>query len=112
MTKREMFVAIVNSQITDEVIEKAKEEIILLDKANERKKSKTSSSKAEINEPIKARIVEFLKGREWTLGSVIAEGCEISTNKAVALVKQIEDIEVTDVKVPKVGTRKAYRLAR
>lgn len=112
MTKREMFLAIVNGQITDEVIAKAKEEIVLLDKANERKKSKASSSKAEINEPIKARIVEFLNDRDWTLGSVIAEGCEISTNKAVALVKQIEGIEVTDVKVPKVGTRKAYRLAR
>lgn len=112
MTKREMFVAIVNGQITDEVVAKAKEEIALLDKANERKKSKTSSSKAEINEPIKAKIVEFLKDRDWTLGSVIAEDCEISTNKAVALIKQIESIEVTDVKVPKVGTRKAYRLAR
>ena len=112
MTKREMFVAIVNGQVNDEVMDKAKEEIMLLDRANERKKSKTSSSKAEINEPIKARIVEFLKDREWTLGSAIAEGCEISTNKAVALLKQIEDIEVTDVKVPKVGSRKAYRLAR
>lgn len=111
MTKREMLMAIVNSEITDEVIEKAREEIVLLDTANERKKANNSSARAEINEPIKAKIVEYLQGKDFTVGSDIAKACEISTNKAIALVKQIEGIEVTDIKIPKVGTRKGYRLA-
>ena len=97
-----------------EMAEFAKGRIEALDKRNASRKSKPTKSQIE-NEPIKALIVEVLKAKADSespmLASVLAEECEVSPQKITALVKQIDDVAVVDVKVKGKGTRKAYFIA-
>lgn len=114
MTEREMLNAVVKGTITDEVIEKAKERLVALDTRNEKRKSAPSKS-VEENKKVKADIVEFLKGKsDFVLGTQIAEEMGINKNKVSSLCPaMVKDgvLVVTDVSVPKVGKRKAYKLA-
>lgn len=107
MTNREMFTAIVNGELTDEVIAKATEEIAKLDARNAARKEKPSKKSLE-NEPIKAKIAEVLTDEPKT-ASEIASEVEISVQKASALLRQM-NVTVTDVKVKGKGTQKAYSL--
>lgn len=108
MTNREMFEAIVNGNITDEVVAKAHDEIAKLDARNAKRKN-TPSKKAIENAPI-IEAIKGVLGEEPLTASEIAEKVEISTQKASALLKQVEGVKVTDVKVKGKGTRKAYSL--
>lgn len=108
MTNREMFTAIVNGELTDEVKAKAAEEIAKLDKRNADRKGKESKTQKE-NKPIIEAIAKLLT-EEPMLASDIAEKLEISTSKASALVKKVDGVKVTDVKVTGKGVRKAYSL--
>ena len=113
MTQREFFAGIVEgATITAEQATFAVEAIAKLDKRNE-KRAATPSKTAIANEPIKAKIVEFLEGRDLTPANIIAEGVEITTQKASALLVQLAKegvLEVGEVKVPKKGKVKAYKL--
>lgn len=97
-----------------EMAEFAKGRIEALDKRNASRKSKPSKSQIA-NEPIKALIAEVLKAKADSenpmLASVLAEECEVSPQKITALVKQIDEVSVVDVKVKGKGTRKAYFIA-
>jgi len=108
MTRREMFEAIVNGNITDEVVEMAQNEIVKMDERNAKRKN-TPSKTALANEPIKAQIAEVLTSEPQT-ASEIAEKVEISTQKASALLRQIDGITVTEVKVKGKGKVKGYSL--
>lgn len=108
MTRREMFEAIVNGNITDEVVEMAQNEIVKMDERNAKRKN-TPSKTALANEPIKAQIVEVLTNEPQT-ASEIAEKVEISTQKASALLRQIDGVTVTEVKVKGKGKVKGYSL--
>lgn len=81
-----------------------------LDERNEKRKN--TPSKAQVaNEPVKAAILAYVGEHPSALASDIASACEISTQKASALCKQLVDggaMSVKDVKVPKKGTMKAY----
>lgn len=107
MTNREMFTAIVNGEITEEVIAKAHEEIAKLDARNAARKDKPSKKSLE-NEPIKARISEVLTDEPKT-ASEIASELELSVQKVSALLRQM-DVTVVDVKVKGKGTQKGYSL--
>ena len=112
MTNREMLTAVVNGEITDDVVAKATEELAKLDARNA-KRANTPSKKSVENEPIKAKIAEYLADGAH-LAKEIADGCEISTAKASALCRQmVEDgrLKVEDVKVKGKGTQKSYSLA-
>lgn len=109
MTKREMYEAIVNGNVTDEVIEMAKNEIVKMDERNARRKNQPSKKALE-NEPIKAKIVEVL-GDEPMSASDVAEKVEISVQKASALLRQIDGLNVTEIKVKGKGKVKGYALA-
>ena len=109
MTKREMFEAIVNGNVTEEVVEMAKNEIIKMDERNAKRKSSPSKKSVE-NEPIKAKISEVLTNTPQS-ASEIAEKVEISTQKASALLRQIEGLTVTEIKVKGKGKVKGYALA-
>lgn len=112
MTNREMLTAIVNGEVTDDVVAKASEELAKLDARNA-KRANTPSKKSVENEPIKTKIAEFLADGAH-LAKEIADGCEISTAKASALCRQmVEDgrLKVEDVKVKGKGTQKSYSLA-
>ncbi len=106
MTKREFLNAVIalNDEVTTEF---AKAEIEKMDARNASRKDKPSKKSVE-NEPIKAKIAEVLTDTPQT-ASEIASKVEISVQKASALLRQME-CKVTEVKVPKKGTQKAYSL--
>lgn len=112
MTNREFYTAIVNGNITDEVIAHASAAIEKLDKALENRKNKPSK-KATENAPVLEAITGVL-GAEPMVASDIATAVGITTQKASALLRQLVANGVavaTDVKVPKKGTVKGYSLA-
>lgn len=109
MTNREFFEKVIATVSDEELVAKATEELAKLDARNAKRKN-TPSKKSVENEPIKDAIKAVLSDTPLT-ASEIAEKVEISTQKASALLKQIEGLTVTDVKVKGKGTRKAYALA-
>lgn len=109
MTKREMFEAIVNGNITEEVITMAQNEIVKMDERNAKRKNAPSKT-AIANEPIKAKIKKVLTSEPQT-ASEIAEKVEISTQKCSALLRQIDGLTVTEVKVKGKGKVNGYALA-
>ena len=115
ITKREFLKGIVEgTTITAEQAAFAAKEIEALDKRNEKRKATPSKTAIE-NAPIKATIVEFLKGRENPLpANVIGEGVGITTQKASALCRQLVEAKalvVFDVKIKGKGAVKAYAYA-
>lgn len=109
MTNRGFFNAVIANEITDEVIAHATESLTKLDERNAKRASKPSKTQIA-NEPIIKAIAEILTD-EPMLASKIAELCEISTQKASALVKKVEGVQSVDVKVKGKGTQKGYFLA-
>lgn len=109
MTKREMYEAIINGNVNEEVIEMAKSEIIKMDEKNAKRKN-TPSKVAIANEPIKAKIKEILT-HEPQSASEVAEKVEISVQKASALLRQIDGLAVSEIKVKGKGKVKGYALA-
>ena len=109
MTNREFYTAIVNGTINEKVIAHASDAIVKLDEKNAKRASKPS--KAQIaNKPIVEAIARVLTD-EPMLASKIAELCEISTQKASALVKKVDGVQSVDVKVKGKGTQKGYFIA-
>ena len=109
MTNREFYTAVINGTITEDMVAKAHEEIAKLDERNAKRASK-ESAKQIANKPIIEAISRVLTD-EPMLASKIAELCEISTQKASALVKKVEGVQSTDIKVKGKGTQKGYFLA-
>lgn len=110
MTKREFLQAVIKETANEELRAYAESEITKLDERNHARSSKPSKTQLE-NEPIKAAIVEFLTGKDYTVASAIGEALEISTQKASALCRQLVSENVLtemEVKIPKKGKQKAY----
>ena len=115
MTQREFFAGIVEgATITAEQATFAVEAIKKLDDRNKKRADKPSKTAIE-NAPIKAKIAEFLKEKATYLpASLIAQGVEITTQKASALCRQLVEtgtLVVEDIKVAKKGKVKGYALA-
>ena len=109
MTNREFFTAVMNGELNDEVKAHAEESIAKLDARNAKRKGE-ESKRAKENAPIKEAILKVLTSEPKT-ASEIATEVGISTQKASALLRQIEGLSVTEVKVPKKGKCKGYALA-
>ena len=109
MTQRDFYNAVINANINEEMSSFATEAIAKLDERNAKRASKPSKTQIA-NEPIIRAISEVLTS-EPMLASKIAELCEISTQKASALVKKVEGVQSVDVKVKGKGTQKGYFLA-
>ena len=109
MTNREFYTAIVNSDLNDELKDFAKSAIEKLDVRNAKRSERPSKTQIA-NEPIIKAIADILTD-EPMLASKIAELCEISPQKASALVKKVEGVQSVDVKVKGKGTQKGYFLA-
>lgn len=111
MTNRDFYTFVANGEMRDEVKAFARAQIEKLDARNTARKSKPSKT-AEANAPIKEALFNYLsensgKFTESDLGTVL----EVSHNKAGSLARQLVTegkIQVTEVKIPKVGKRKAY----
>ena len=108
MTQRDFYTAVVNANLNDEMTTFATEAIAKLDARNAKRAEKPSKTQIA-NEPIIKAISEVLTS-EPMLASKIAELCEISTQKASALVKKVEGVQSIDVKVKGKGTQKGYFL--
>ena len=109
MTQRDFYNAVIATVDNDELKAFATDAIAKLDERNAKRASKPSAKQKE-NEPIVKAISEVLTS-EPMLASKIAELCEISTQKASALVKKVEGVQSTDIKVKGKGTQKGYFLA-
>ncbi len=109
MTNREFFENVITMVENAEMQEKAKSLIEALDKRNAQRKDRPSKT-AIANAPIIKEISETLT-HEPMLASVIAEKVGISTQKASALVKKVDGVQVVDVKVKGKGTQKGYFFA-
>ena len=109
MTKREFFVAVIDAVEDAELKLFAEKEIAKMDERNAKRKA-SPSKKALENEPIKNAIVGVL-GNEPMTASEVAEKVEISTQKASALLRQIDGLTVTEIKVKGKGKVKGYALA-
>lgn len=107
MTKREFFEAVMALENVDsELVLFAENEIAKMNERNAKRKS-TPSKTAIANEPIKAQIVEVLTETPQS-ASEIAEKVGISTQKCSALLRQIEGLTVTEIKVKGKGKVKGY----
>lgn len=110
MTKREMYEAIVNGNVTEEVVTMAKNELVKMDNRNA-KRRETPSKTAKENAPLKEKILEILTEVPMTAKEV-GEKMDLSTAKASALLGQIEGLNVTEVKVKGGRKVKGYALAQ
>ena len=107
MTKREFYEAVMALENVDaELVLFAENEINKMNERNAKRKS-TPSKTAIANEPIKAQIAEVLTETPQS-ASEIAEKVGISTQKCSALLRQIENLTVTEIKVKGKGKVKGY----
>lgn len=109
MTKREFLNAVIAETQNAELASFAVAELEKLDARNAKRSEKPSKKSLE-NAPLIEKIKTLLTS-EPMLASTVAEKLEISTQKASALLRQIDGVSVTDVKVPKKGMQKGYFIA-
>jgi len=109
MTKREFLNAVIAETTNSDLASFAVSELEKLDARNAKRASAPSKKSLE-NAPLIAKIAESLTS-EPKLASEVASELEISTQKASALLRQIENVSVCDVKVKGKGTQKGYFFA-
>ena len=112
MTTREFYQAVVDGNITDDVLSKAQELIVALDAKNAKRKttpSKEQIAAAERREAVRAFLMEQ---DEPVTRDVIAEALSISPGQAGAACKALGEIVTkTEVKVDK-ARKVAYSIAK
>jgi predicted XRE-type DNA-binding protein len=109
MTKREFFEAVIEAVEDAELKLFAEKEIAKMDERNAKRKASPSKKSVE-NEPIKEAIRNVI-GADPLTASEIAETVGISTQKASALLRQMDGLTVTEMKVKGKGKVKGYALA-
>ena len=110
MTIRMFLENVVKAELSDEMTAFALERISKLDEKNEKKKSASSAKKVE-NANIKTEILEKMELGQNYRASEIGEMFSFSTQKASALLVQLEKEEkvtATEVRIKGKGKVKAY----
>lgn len=114
MTMREFFEQVIKAEISTELTEKAQSEIAKLDARNSAKANKVTEKDIE-NEKIRNQIIEILSKESLPITSrELADKLEISIQRTTSLCTILEKcgrITSYEVKIPKVGKRKAYSVA-
>lgn len=113
MTARNFYTLVSNGTVNEEIKAYAAEAIRKMDEANEKKKGTMTPSQKE-NLVFKQRILDVLKGKDYTIAATIAKLVEISPNKASALCRQLVAdgaLVASEVKNEKKNKVKAYKLA-
>ena len=108
MTQREFYNGVIADTKNADLAQFAVEALEKLDARNAKRSEKPSKTQIA-NEPIIKAISEMLTS-EPTLASDIASALNITTQKASALVKKVDGVQVVDVKVKGKGTQKGYFL--
>lgn len=115
MTNRDHLNAIVNGIITADTQEWAKAQLQKMDSRNA-KRAATPSKTALANAPLKEAILAYLTDNDGKFTEVeLGTAVDTTHNKAGSLVRQLVaegKVNVEEVKIPKVGKRKAYFVAR
>lgn len=115
MTTREFLNSIISTKaLSADVRDHAKDELAKLDARNV-KRASTPSKTAVANEPIKAQIAQYLADKGAVTSPDVGAAVGISTQKASALLRQMVEgglLTSEEVKVPKKGKVKAYRVVR
>ena len=114
MTYREFYTAIVNGETSEEITAFAQTAIAKLDSKNANRNSKPSKV-AIANEPIKEAILAYVKENPNSISTDIGKAVNITTQKAATLCRQLTEsgkLIGEEVKVPKLGKRKSFRLAQ
>ena len=110
MTIRQFLEAVIEAKISDEMTAFALKRIPKLDEKNEKKKSASSAKKIE-NANTKTEILENMELGQNYRASEIGEMFGFSTQKASALLVQLEKeekITATEVRIKGKGKVKAY----
>ena len=120
MTKREFFVAVSEGKMTEGMQAMAAEFLVKMDAQLEARKGKVSEkeqAKRDANEALARRVAAEVLGAEaktaTDVAAALAEmlGEEVKVQKASYLCRKAVDLglaAVTEVKIPKKGTQKAY----
>lgn len=110
MTKRELYTAVKNGVINDEVIAKATELLTALDTANAKRADKPSKTQVE-NAPLYAQVLAILSADEPTLSTAVATALGVSTSKATGLLGNLYKdgkVNKVDVAVKGKGKQKGW----
>ena len=113
MTNREFLNAVIAGTVTEDVIAHAQAALEKMEATNEKRRNTPSKTAIE-NQPLIDTIVGTILTAEPKTASDVAAELGVSVQKASALLRQIVadgKATVTDVKVAKKGTQKAYALA-
>jgi len=105
MTQREFFNAVINGTVTEEMVQFATESIEKLDARN----SKRAEQRVDKHADERTAIAKVLTETPM-LASEIATATGFSTQKVSGLVKRIEGVKITKVKVKGKGEQNAYSL--
>ena len=105
MTNREFYTAVINGTVTEEMVQFATESIAKLDARN----AKRSEQRVDKHADERVTIANVLTETPM-LASEIATATGFSTQKISGLVKGIEGVKVTKVKVKGKGEQNAYSL--
>jgi len=115
MTNRQFLTAIVEGNVTPEIVEFAKAQIVKLDEKNTKRRA-TGSKTAQANVAIKEAIASAMEaGVTYTAAEIVALGIEGvgSTQKVSPLMKQLSDagkVVISEVKIKGKGKVKGYTL--
>lgn len=114
MTQREFYEKVIATKgIAEELKTHAEGRIEALDKANANRSSKPTKKQTE-NEPIKAKILEYLVDHEKVVGADLATAIGENKSTVISLCTVLTKegkLVKEEVKIPKVGKRVAYSLA-
>lgn len=120
MTKREFFVKAAAGEMTEEMQAMAAEFLVKMDAQLEARKGKVSEkeqAKRDANEALARRVAAEVLGAEAKTATDVAVamtemlGEEVKVQKASFLCRKAVELglaAVTEVKIPKKGTQKAY----
>lgn len=120
MTKREFFVKASAGEMTEEMQTYAAEALVKMDAQLEARKGKLSEkeqAKRDANVALATKVATEILGAEAKTATDVAAaltemlGEEVKVQKASSLCRKAVELElatVTEVKIPKKGTQKAY----
>lgn len=113
-TSREFYTAIIEGNVTDKVIEYAKEQLTKLDEKNEKRRNKLSKNQQN-NEDIKTALLAALENDKVYLASEVVGLVDgiTSTQKASALLRQLVEsgnLTCEEVKITGKGKVKGYKI--
>ena len=116
MTKTEFYTAILQTEVSEELKERAEFYLAELKAQNEKKAKKTAEKAQVVNEPLKQAVLEYLTTHENGTSSEIANTIGDVTFQKISAIcgLLVEDGKVTIItkKIPTKGTVRAYVLAK